>query len=82
MKENKNEPAYPTVYDAQNRPTHITEPGLTKLELISAMCLQGIIGSEDNFGVTTRCEAAIEHAKELLKQLEAENDNADKGVAR
>jgi len=70
-------PAFPTVYDAQNRPTHLTEPGLTKLELISAMCLQGILSNPVLVGSWTvehSAKMAIENAKELLKQLEAEND--------
>ena len=51
--------------------------GLTKLELISAMCLQGILSNPVLVGSWTiehSAKMAIEHAKELLKQLEAEND--------
>ena len=55
------------------------EFGLTKLELISAMCLQGTLSypfrQNEPYGNTfERVSSAIEHAKELLKQLEAEND--------
>ena len=53
------------------------EFGLTKLELISAMCLQGMLSNEILVGSWTlerSSEVAIENAKELLKQLEAEND--------
>ena len=79
MKENKNEPAYLTVCDALSKSTHITEQGLTKLELISAMCLQGILSypfrqNEPYENTFERVSSAIEHAKELLKQLEADND--------
>lgn len=56
------------------------EDGLTKLELISAMCLQGIMSNIAFTGAYERnilCEAAINTAKELLKQLEAENDTSN-----
>ena len=68
----KNEPAYPIVltdsFEEFNR-------GLTKLELISAMCLQGLMSNcnfKEEAEHTAKC--AIAYAKELLKQLEAEND--------
>ncbi len=70
-------PAFPTVYDAQNRPTHLTEPGLTKLELISAMCLQGLLAGNKFTWIDDQEEAvslAMKYAKEYFRQLEAEND--------
>ena len=44
------------------------------LKLISAMCLQTMLGCQDGFDKETRTKYAIESAKELLKQLEAENE--------
>jgi len=83
MKENKNEPEYTGNEDAYPC-KHVYadgdvsyRSGLTKLELISAMCLQGILSNEILVGSWTlerSSEVAIENAKELLKQLEAEND--------
>ena len=75
MKENKNYPAHPTGDFSGYEPVG----GLTKLELISAMCLQGILSypfrQNEPYGNTfERVSSAMEHAKELLKQLEAEND--------
>ena len=70
----KNEPAYPIVltdsFEEFNR-------GLTKLELISAMCLQGLLGNQEFSGShpVSIASYSIVFAKELLKQLEAENDN-------
>ncbi len=63
--------AYPQQITLPNGNTVIV-PGLTKLELISAMCLQGILlnKSEPNYA-NEHCDNAIKHAKELLKQLEA-----------
>lgn len=51
--------------------------GLTKLELISAMCLQGMLGNKEFFEShpASLASYSIIFAKELLKQLEAENDN-------
>lgn len=75
MKENKNEPAYPEICDTRNIPLFESSGGLTKLELISAMCLQGIVGNKDStmrHDYDMMCEFAITYAKELLKQLEAE----------
>lgn len=75
MKENKNEPAYPFSWDQSYNPQFRVEVGLTKLELISAMCLQGIVGNKDStmrHDYDMMCEFAITYAKELLKQLEAE----------
>jgi len=47
-----------------------TSYGFTKLELISAMCLQGILVSRNNGDYASEhCDNAIRHAKELLKQL-------------
>ncbi len=85
MKENKNEPGYTgedSVYPQQLTLLDgdtIIVPGLTKLELISAMCLQGVLSypfrqSQPYENISERVSSAIEHAKELLKQLEAEND--------
>jgi hypothetical protein len=79
MKENKNEPAYPEICDTRNIPLFESSGGLTKLELISAMCLQGILSypfrqNEPYENTFERVSSAIEYAKELLKQLEAEND--------
>lgn len=79
MKENKNEPAYPEICDTRNIPLFESRGGLTKLELISAMCLQGILSypfrqNEPYENTFERVSSAMEHAKELLKQLEAEND--------
>lgn len=76
MKENKNEPAYPEICDTRNIPLFESSGGLTKLELISAMCLQGLMSNcnfKEEAEHTAKC--AIAYAKELLKQLEAENDN-------
>lgn len=79
MKENKNEPEYTGNEDAYPC-KHVYadgdvsyRSGLTKLELISAMCLQGIL-SNGSWTLERSSEVAIENAKELLKQLEAEND--------
>jgi len=49
------------------------------LKLISAMCLQGILSypfrqNEPYENTFERVSSAMEHAKELLKQLDAEND--------
>ena len=72
MKENDSAYPYnPEIYNEQR--------GLTKLELISAMCLQGILSypfrqNEPYENTFERVSSAMEHAKELLKQLEAEND--------
>jgi len=49
------------------------------LKLISAMCLQGVLSypfrqSQPYENTFERVSSAMEHAKELLKQLEAEND--------
>ena len=76
MKENKNEPAYPFSWDQSYNPQFGVEVGLTKLELISAMCLQGLMSNcnfKEEAEHTAKC--AIAYAKELLKQLEADNDN-------
>jgi hypothetical protein len=83
MKENKNEPgytgedsAYPQQLTLPDGDTIIV-PGLTKLELISAMCLQGIMSNPVLVGSWTvehSAKMAIENARELLSQLEAEND--------
>ena len=48
------------------------------LKLISAMCLQGILSypfrqNEPYENTFERVSSAIKHAKELLKQLEADN---------
>lgn len=71
----KNEPAYPIVltdsFEEFNR-------GLTKLELISAMCLQGLLGCQDGFYKETRAKYAIQSAKELLKQLEEIQEDTNK----
>ena len=69
----ENDSAYPYNPEIYNE-----QRGLTKLELISAMCLQGILANSNSFEVSRfrniYCEEAIEQAKELLKQLEAENE--------
>ena len=80
MKENKNEPAYPEICDTRNIPLFESRGGLTKLELISAMCLQGMLSNpkfawHDESDICA--ELSINHAKELLKQLEAENDTSN-----
>lgn len=67
--------AYPAIFDLRNKEEFATYQGLTKLELISAMCLQGIMSNcnfKEEAEHTAKC--AIAYAKELLKQLEAEND--------
>ena len=76
MKENKNEPAYPEICDTRNIPLFESSGGLTKLELMSAMCLQGMLANpnRDNYDRINDATMAIYSAKELLKQLEAEND--------
>ena len=71
--------AYPAIFDLTHNQQFATYQGLTKLELISAMCLQGILNypfrqNEPYENTFERVSSAIEHAKELLKQLEAEND--------
>jgi hypothetical protein len=52
-----------------------TSYGLTKLELISAMCLQGVLANGTyNESPFESANWAIAYAKELLKQLDTEND--------
>jgi hypothetical protein len=41
--------AYPAIFDLRHEETFATHRGLTKLELISAMCLQGLLGCQDGF---------------------------------
>ena len=74
MKENRNEPAYPFSWDQSYNPQFGVEVGLTKLELISAMCLQGMFANPNIKMRSAITKVAIDYAKELLKQLEAENE--------
>lgn len=67
----KNKSAFPFVSDKG-----YIEHGITKLEWLTGMALQGILactrdfaGGDDAAGRVTK---AIEHAKEAIKQLEAE----------
>lgn len=55
----------------------ITTPTLTKLELISAMCLQGLVANSERAGYAEKQESAlaIRCAKELIKQLGEDNEN-------
>ena len=81
MSSNQNDP-FPNVLTPTATLTAglvVTTPTLTDLKLISAMCLQGILSypfrqNEPYENTFERVSSAIEHAKELLKQLEAEND--------
>lgn len=66
--------AYPAIFDLRHEETFATHRGLTKLELISAMCLQGLMSNcnfKEEAEHTAKC--AIAYAKELLTQLEAED---------
>jgi hypothetical protein len=70
--------AYPAIFDLRHEETFATHRGLTKLELISAMCLQGLLGCQDGFYKETRAKYAIQSAKELLKQLEEIQEDTNK----
>ena len=70
--------AYPAIFDLRHEETFATHRGLTKLELISAMCLQGLLGNQDGFCKETRAKYAIQSAKELLKQLEEIQEDTNK----
>jgi len=71
-----NEFAYPAIFDLTHKETFATYQGLTKLELISAMCLQGLLANtnRDSYDKMNDALMAIYSAKELLKQLEADNE--------
>ena len=69
----ENDSAYPYNPEIYNE-----QRGLTKLELISAMCLQGMLGCQDRFDKETRAKYAIQSAKELLKQLEEIQEDTNK----
>ena len=71
-------PAYPEIRDTRNIPLFESKGGLSKLELISAMCLQGLLGCQDGFYKETRAKYAIQSAKELLKQLEEIQEDTNK----
>ena len=75
MKDIKNESSYPIVLTDSFQDY---DRGLTKLELISAMCLQGLLGCQDRFDKETRAKYAIQSAKELLKQLEEIQEDTNK----
>jgi len=70
----ENDSAYPYNPEIYNE-----QRGLTKLELISAMCLQGILSypfrqNEPYENTFEKVSSAIKHAKELLKQLNVEHE--------
>ena len=67
----ENDSAYPYNPEIYNE-----QRGLTKLELISAMCLQGLLANtnRDSYDKMNDALMAIYSAKELLKQLEADNE--------
>ena len=63
--DNKDLPAYPCGAYGQQ-----TETGLTKREMISAMCLQGLISSDRGINSTKAAASlSINFADELLTQL-------------
>lgn len=78
---NGNDPAYPILeFNPQIKSLELSSTGMSKRELIAAMCLQGLLSNsvyaemmfekipakEQSVFV---CEIAIEQADELLKQL-------------
>lgn len=68
---NADKPAFPTVkgeHDCQWKAGDIH--GLTKREYFAAMAMHGIISAGKILGSDAIAETAIEHADELLKQLD------------
>ena len=72
--------AYPAIFDLRHEETFATHRGLTKLELISAMCLQGLLGNQEFSGShpVSIASYSIVFAKELLKQLEEIQEDTNK----
>jgi len=69
---NKNQPVYPHIYLDDDK--KVVCHGLTKLEHISAMCLQGLLSDAKIIKASNDVEqvvaVAIQCANELLEQLE------------
>lgn len=72
--DNNNLPAYPNLdsYETGGTCTPQSGRGLTKRELISAMCLQGILANHGDSGApfSAFAEAATHYADALLTHLE------------
>jgi len=72
-------PAYPEIRDTRNIPLFESKGGLTKLELISAMCLQGMLSNKEfaESHPVSLASYSIIFAKELLKQLNPAQDETN-----
>jgi hypothetical protein len=79
--ENKNQPAYPRIYEFSSKLNNDFEndPGLTKREKIAAMAMQGLLANPDyncpsdpkKLPTTTSfAKAALHYADALLAELE------------
>lgn len=67
---NASEPAYPVLHSYEG--VTDTSPGLTKRELIAAMCLQGLLAYGGEMNMPSGAIAAISHADALLTELAKE----------
>lgn len=76
--DNKNLPAYPTpcamdesgVYLNHSANINHDISGLTKLEMVAAMCLQGLLANSSYSSTPeSRSESAVKHATAILNHL-------------
>jgi hypothetical protein len=71
--ENKNLPAFPTMYDTSEELGIRTEGGLTKREYIATMAMQGLLAKYQGQTIDPKglCPQAVQYADQLLKQLQS-----------
>jgi hypothetical protein len=67
--ENKNESAFPCIWDMRRNPDFGTEAGLTKREYAAIMAMQGLLANT-SIDKEDLARYSIAAADELLKQLE------------
>lgn len=75
---NLNQPAFSSAYAPSNDWSSHYEPGLTKLEYLSGLAMQGLIIAFEGGGTIGKqklASRAIEYAKALLAELEKETAN-------